>query len=295
MLFHKIVIFWSAKKWHFFFALHPLSPVISATATAVAFVLLHNSRFNFHCYTQRGATPTQESAWKWHCNLSQLVRKITKGIHSCKPASPNRPILRRPIHLEMTSLRHSEVVYSQGAPLSLDFQRCIAELIAKLSGLDVRTCLYAALTHQFWKAVSIQKSFPIHSCRHVQCHQDCRRADVPLARSSSRKAKINVTVLWRFKQNRPTPATDCKRLWGDKGKTAAHLVRVWWRPVDKHFKMQVSQGHSPASSMIKPSAPFLFFFFGRPDSSSSSSSYSWEQKMKIHHQCMTDFPKLFSF
>ena len=31
-------------------SLRPLSPVIFATATVVAFVLLHNSRFNFHCY-----------------------------------------------------------------------------------------------------------------------------------------------------------------------------------------------------------------------------------------------------
>ena len=32
--------------------LHPLSPNIFAAATVVAFVLLCNSRFNFHCYTQ---------------------------------------------------------------------------------------------------------------------------------------------------------------------------------------------------------------------------------------------------
>ena len=73
--------------------LHPLSPVIFATATVVAFVLLSNSRFSSHCYTQREATPTQKSARKWHCDLSRLVaRKITKGIHSCKPASLKRPI-----------------------------------------------------------------------------------------------------------------------------------------------------------------------------------------------------------
>ena len=44
--------------------LHLLSPVIFATATVLAFVLLRNSRFNFHCYTQREATPTQKSARK---------------------------------------------------------------------------------------------------------------------------------------------------------------------------------------------------------------------------------------
>ena len=49
---------------HFFPTLHPLSTVIGATATMVAFVLLRDSRFNFHCYTQREATPTQKSTWK---------------------------------------------------------------------------------------------------------------------------------------------------------------------------------------------------------------------------------------
>ena len=48
----------------------PFPPVIFATATVVAFVLLCNSRFNFHCYTQHEATPIQKSARKWRCNLS---------------------------------------------------------------------------------------------------------------------------------------------------------------------------------------------------------------------------------
>ena len=78
---------------HFFPTLHPLSTAIFATATVLAFVLLRNSRFNFHCYTQREATPTQKSARKWRCDLSRLlVRKITKRIHSSKQASLNRPI-----------------------------------------------------------------------------------------------------------------------------------------------------------------------------------------------------------
>ena len=47
-----------------FSTLHPLSTVIFATATVLAFVLLYYSRFNFHCYTQREATPTQKSARK---------------------------------------------------------------------------------------------------------------------------------------------------------------------------------------------------------------------------------------
>ena len=67
-------------------------PVIFATAAVLAFVLLRNSRFHF--YTQREATPTKKSARKWRCDLSRLhARKITKGIHSCKPASMNRLIV----------------------------------------------------------------------------------------------------------------------------------------------------------------------------------------------------------
>ena len=84
-----------------FSTLHPLSMVIFATATVVAFILLCNSRFNFHCYTQCEAMPTQKSARKWRCDLSQLLaRKITKGIHSCKPASLNCPIQSQNLQLD---------------------------------------------------------------------------------------------------------------------------------------------------------------------------------------------------
>ena len=47
-----------------FSTLHSLSLVIFATATVVAFILLRNSRFNFYCYTQCEAMPTQKSAQK---------------------------------------------------------------------------------------------------------------------------------------------------------------------------------------------------------------------------------------
>ena len=64
--FYELAIFCSAKKWckDTFFSLHPVSMVIFATATALAFVLLHDARFNFRCYTQCEATPTQKSARK---------------------------------------------------------------------------------------------------------------------------------------------------------------------------------------------------------------------------------------
>ncbi len=45
--------------------LHPLSTVIFATETVLAFVLLRDSRFNFHCYTKREATQTPKSTRKY--------------------------------------------------------------------------------------------------------------------------------------------------------------------------------------------------------------------------------------
>ena len=70
---------------HFWFTLHPLSVVIFATATVLAFLLLRNSSFNFHCYTIGPEV---------RCDLTRLLaRKITKRIHPSKPASLNRPIV----------------------------------------------------------------------------------------------------------------------------------------------------------------------------------------------------------
>ena len=61
---------------HFFPTLHPLSTVIFATATTVsAFVPLRDSRFNFHCYTQREATPTQKSARKCAATSRDFLRE----------------------------------------------------------------------------------------------------------------------------------------------------------------------------------------------------------------------------
>ena len=60
---------------HFFFTLHPISMVIFATATVLAFVLLCDSRFNFHCYTQREATPTQKLAQKCSVTSRNFLRE----------------------------------------------------------------------------------------------------------------------------------------------------------------------------------------------------------------------------
>ena len=66
---------------HFISTLHPLSTVIFASATVLAFVLLCNSRFNFHCYTQHEATPTQKSAQKCAATSRNFFRKDYK-VHS---------------------------------------------------------------------------------------------------------------------------------------------------------------------------------------------------------------------
>ena len=76
--FHNLAIFWSAKKRRndtFFSTVHLLSLVIFATATVVAFVLLRHSRFNFHCYTQREATPTQKLARKCAATSRDFLRE----------------------------------------------------------------------------------------------------------------------------------------------------------------------------------------------------------------------------
>ena len=76
-VFYELTIFWTAKKTtqrHFLFTLHPLSTVIFATATVLAFVLLRDSRFNFHCYTQREATPAQKSARKCAATSRDFLR-----------------------------------------------------------------------------------------------------------------------------------------------------------------------------------------------------------------------------
>ena len=62
---HDLLVSHKMMQRQFIFTLHPLSAVIFAIATVLSFVLLRNSSFNFHCYTQREATPTQKSARKY--------------------------------------------------------------------------------------------------------------------------------------------------------------------------------------------------------------------------------------
>ena len=73
---------------------HHFPPVILADSTVVAFILLSNSLFNFHCYTKRKPVPTQKSARK--CELRPFVTKDYIG-HSLVQTSfdelPDRPSL----------------------------------------------------------------------------------------------------------------------------------------------------------------------------------------------------------
>ena len=95
--FDELAIFWSAKKQRKDFfspTLHPLSTVIFATATVLAFVLLCSSRFSFHCYTQREATPTQKLAQKCAATSRDFLHERLQSAFTLdsKPASLNRPI-----------------------------------------------------------------------------------------------------------------------------------------------------------------------------------------------------------
>ena len=77
-----------------FSILHHLSPVILANAAVVAFILLRNSRFNFHCSIHSmNQRLYRNQPRNGSCNLSRLLAlKITKGIHTCKPVSLNCPL-----------------------------------------------------------------------------------------------------------------------------------------------------------------------------------------------------------
>ena len=64
---------------HLSSTLHPLSTVMFATATVVAFIPFRDSRFNFHCYTQREATPTQKSARKCAATSRDFLRETSQS------------------------------------------------------------------------------------------------------------------------------------------------------------------------------------------------------------------------
>jgi len=76
---HTLKMFCLSEKRcrHFFYpsSIH-LSSVILAKATVVPFVQLRNSRFNFHCYTQCEATPTQKSSARKQYSVKKKKKKF---------------------------------------------------------------------------------------------------------------------------------------------------------------------------------------------------------------------------
>ena len=69
------------------------STVFFSTATVLAFVLLRDSRFNFHCHTQREATPTRKSARKCAATSRDFLReRLQSAFTLANRVSLNHPI-----------------------------------------------------------------------------------------------------------------------------------------------------------------------------------------------------------
>ena len=86
---------------HFFPTLHPLYPAFFATATVVAFVLLRNSRFSFHCYAQHEGPeltlrPLATSCAKDHKGHSLVQTNFTEP--------PNRSLCQYLHHKKLASM-----------------------------------------------------------------------------------------------------------------------------------------------------------------------------------------------
>ena len=114
--FYELAIFWSAKKRRkktcFFSTLHSLSTVIFATATVLAFVLLRDSRFNFHCYTQCEATPTQKFARKCAATSCDFLRERLQSTFTL--ANQLRWIAQyKPSHHNITCSRLRNLIRSE--------------------------------------------------------------------------------------------------------------------------------------------------------------------------------------
>ena len=68
---------------HFFSTLHPLSLVIFATATVVAFVLLPSPWMNFHCYTHLLRNRPGSDAATSHNFLRERLQKAVIQANQC--------------------------------------------------------------------------------------------------------------------------------------------------------------------------------------------------------------------
>ena len=99
-----------------FSTLHPLSTVMLATATVLAFVLLRDSRFNFHCYIQRDATPTQKSSQKCAVTSRDFLRERLQSAFTLALAQ-YRQYQDYPLSTHTASLCAAE--YRSGHPVAL--------------------------------------------------------------------------------------------------------------------------------------------------------------------------------
>ena len=92
--------------------------VIFATATVLAFVLLRNSSFNFHCYTQREATPTQKSARKCAATSRDFFAERLQSAFTL--ANQLRWIAHIALHLQAKAQAHNPCYQK----MSMHLQTC---------------------------------------------------------------------------------------------------------------------------------------------------------------------------
>ena len=96
-----LLVSWKTMQWHFFSTFHPLSPVIFATATVVAYVLLRNSKCSFSTNSGSSGQPKnyaktlffhppspfpsylQLQQW-WHMYCFAVLGSTSSVIHSVK-------------------------------------------------------------------------------------------------------------------------------------------------------------------------------------------------------------------
>ena len=99
---------------HFFSILHHLSTFNSCSATVVVFVLLRNSSSTAIVIHSVNKRLLRNRPGRGSCDLSQLLsRKITRGIHSCKPAAQSDYVWmqRRVLYWEIAASRSKCCLY----------------------------------------------------------------------------------------------------------------------------------------------------------------------------------------
>ena len=119
--FHELTIFWWAKNDTKTFFSHPPSPFPGNFCNCNSGgVLLCNSRFKFHCYTQHEATPTQKLARKWRCNLSWLLmQKDYKG-HSLVQTSFTEPPNKYTTLVDIKKMHYKKLVTHESCRITYE-------------------------------------------------------------------------------------------------------------------------------------------------------------------------------